>query len=302
MYQGGDLGDLLSNLNANVFYLNQSQRLNWGAGAFRIAGTFYESDLQQLYRETSAGVYGALRYPLSRFTRVEGQVSVERSDRDDFFNAFVRGSPRRVGVLTGNFVSLVRDNALWLNTGPIDGTRWNLTGGVISDVTHGVFENWTAQADLRKYIRTSLQAALALRAYGYISDGTRPRAVQIAGSWMLRGYPRYTIAGTRAWLTNAEWRFPITNFVAVGFPFGVVRFPQLQGAVFADLGQAWSEPNYDRRVLGSAGAGFRMMLIPGFVLRLDVGRRFSMNGHTGDPTASAYYRRHFADFFIGYNY
>jgi hypothetical protein len=165
-----------------------------------------------------------------------------------------------------------------------------------------VFENWTGQMDVRKYIRTSDQGAVALRAYGYASDGTRPRAVQLAGSWMLRGYPRYTIAGTRVWLTNAEWRFPITNFVAVGFPFGVVRFPQLQGAVFADAGQAWNRSGYDPRVLGSGGVGFRMALIPGLVLRLDVGRRFSFRGDDSDPDHRAYYRRRFADFFIGYNY
>ena len=205
-------------------------------------------------------------------------------------------------MLTGNFISLVSDNTLWLNTGPIDGTRFNLTGGVISDVSNGVFENWTGVADVRRYFRTSLQAAFALRAYGYVSDGTRPRAVQIAGSWSLRGYPRYSIAGTRAWLTNAEWRFPLTHFVAVGFPFGVIRFPQIQAAFFGDLGQAWTRSNYDSRVLGSGGVGFRMALVPGLVLRADVGRRFSLNGRTDRADVRQFYRRRFVDLFIGYNY
>ena len=301
MYGGTDIGDLLSNINADVFYLNQAQRLNWGVGAFRLAGVFLEQDFSQLYREQTAGVYGSLRYPFSRFTRFEGQTRLEYSDRDDFNNPLIRGARRRQGVLASNFLSLVRDNALWLNTGPIDGTRWNLTAGVVSDITHGVFENWVGSADYRRYIRTSMQSAVAIRAYVYASEWTRPRAVAIGGSWLLRGYPRFSQAGTRAWLANSEWRFPITNFVAMGFPFGTIRLPEVQGAIFGDAGQAWENHAYSPRVLGSAGIGFRTPIIPGFVFRLDVGRRFSVNGPRNDSRAS-YYNRRFVDFFFGFNY
>ena len=54
MYGGTDIGDLISNINADVFYLNQAQRLNWGVGAFRLAGVFLEQDFSQLYREQTA--------------------------------------------------------------------------------------------------------------------------------------------------------------------------------------------------------------------------------------------------------
>src|SRR2546427_3953164 len=60
--------------------------------------------------------------------------------------------------------------------------------------------------------RTSLRSALAVRLLGYYAGGERPRRVNIGGSWGLRGYPRYGyVAGTRAWLLNSEWRFPITD-------------------------------------------------------------------------------------------
>jgi hemolysin activation/secretion protein len=146
-----------------------------------------------------------------------------------------------------------------------------------------------------------MQSAFAVRGFVYTSQGTRPRAVQLAGSWMLRGYPRYSISGSRVWLANTEWRFPITNYVTLGFPFGAIRFPQIQGAFFADAGQAWIRNDYDQRILGSAGVGFRMALIPGLVLRTDIGRRWSLRGPDGDPNAEAY-RRRFVDVFIGYNY
>ncbi|HET7457684.1 MAG TPA: hypothetical protein VFJ74_08505 [Gemmatimonadaceae bacterium] len=303
----GGLSNMFDNFNADVFYLNRAERLNWGLGAFRAAGTFYAGglgDLNQIYSERSAGVYGALRYPLSRFSRVEAQTRLEYSDRDDFGNDLVRGALRRRGALASNLITASRDNTLSLDTGPIDGTRMSVTGGVVSDVTHGVFENWLGIVDLRRYMRVTLQSAVAVRAFGYVSDGTRPRAIQVGGSWLLRGYPRFSLSGTHAWVGNAEYRFPLANFVTLGFPFGAVRFPQLQGAVFSDLGQAWYRGGAPDRVLGSAGVSLRMALIPGFVLRLDAGRRFSyVTTSSGRAFESDdFYRRRFVDFFFGYNY
>ena len=304
VFGSGQVSNFFDNFNADVFYLNQRRRLNWGVGGFRLAGSFFAGafDYSQVYSETSTGAYGVLRYPLSRFTRVEGQTRLEYSDRDDFSNVLVSGAQHRRGVLASNFLTAVGDNTLWLDTGPIDGTRWNLTGGVVSDVTHGVFENWIGMVDVRKYVRTTLQSAFAFRSFAYASEGTRPRAVQIGGSWLLRGYPRFTIDGTHAWLFNSEWRFPITNYVTLGFPFGPVRFPQVQGAFFGDLGQAWYKGSYDSRVLGSAGVGFRMALLPGFVFRVDVGRRYSLNGQPLSGSSGDAYRRRFVDMFFGYNY
>ena len=309
LYNGGGASDLFDNINADIFYLNQRRRLNWGAGAFRLAGNFYEGAGQRVYRERSGGMYGIIRYPFSRFSRIEAQGRIEHSNRDDFLNDLVSDEEqRRRGVLASNYLTLVTDNALWLETGPIDGTRVNLSAGVITDVTHGRYENWSAHLDARRYVRTSLQSALAFRAFGYVSEGLRPRAVQVGGSWLLRGYPMYSISnpvsGTHAWVANGEWRFPITNFVTVGFPFGSIRFPQVQGAVFNDFGQAWYESAYSSRVLGSYGAGFRTALVPGLVLRLDVGNRYSPNpGAAPLPgTSPSFYRGRFVDFFFGYNY
>lgn len=307
-FNGGGVGDFFDNFNADVFYLNQQRRLNWGLGLFRLAGNFYEGDLIQVYRERSGGAYGILRYPFSRFTRLEAQTRLEYSNRDDFYSFLVQGEARRRGILSSNFLTFVTDNSLWLETGPIDGGRVNVSGGVVSDMTHGRFENWVGLVDARRYLRTSLQSALAFRLYGYVSEGTRPRAVQVGGSWLLRGYPMYSfdnpVSGTHAWVTNGEWRFPITNFVTVGFPFGSIRFPQVQGAVFNDFGQAWYDRDYSPRVLGSAGVGFRTAIIPGLVLRLDLGNRYSPNPDARALAGSSpgFYRGRFVDFFFGYNY
>lgn len=301
-FQGTGLGNLLENFNGTVLYLNQSRRLNWGLGAFRLRGLFYEGDFSHLYQETSAGVFAQLRYPLTRFKRLEAEYRLERSDRLDF-TARDAPEPRRVGWLASNFVSYVKDNTLWLPTGPIDGERYHATAGLVNDVTHGRFDAYVVSLDVRKYLRTSLRSAVAIRALGYHAGGARPRRINIGGSWGLRGYPRYGyVAGTSAWLVNAEWRFPITDFLALGFPFGVVRVPGMEGALFVDAGRAWTPDTRGRGVLGSGGLGLRMPLGVPLVLRLDLGYRF----HRGDRDAygltAPARRTRFVDFFFGFNY
>jgi dipeptidyl aminopeptidase/acylaminoacyl peptidase len=301
-FQGGELGNLLDNFNGTAFYLNQARRINWGVGAFRQRGLFYEGDFRTLYEETSYGVFGQVRYPLSRFKRLEGEYRIERSDRTDLYGPEAV-PPRREAWLASNFLSYVKDNTLWLSTGPIDGERLNITGGLVSDISHGRFDSYVASADIRKYFRTSLRSAIAVRLMGYHAGGERPRRVNIGGSWGLRGYPQFGyVAGTSAWMVNTEWRFPITNFLSIGFPFGTLRFPGMQGAFFADAGRAWSRETDERGILGSAGLGLRMPIAAPLVLRLDTGYRF----YTGALSTYSGARRapggRFVDFFFGFNY
>jgi len=300
-YQSGS-SSVLENINGTVFYLNQSRRMNWGVGAFRIKGTFYELDLSTPYQESSWGGFTQLRYPLSRYQRIEAEFRLERSRREDFF-ASESGNLQREAWLASNYLSYVKDNTLWLMTGPIDGVRYTITGGLTNDLSHGRFDSWSAWGDLRRYLRTSLRSALALRLIGYVAGGERPRQVNLGGTWFLRGYPRYYyIVGSRAWLANLEWRFPLTDFLMIGFPFGAARFPGVQGAMFVDLGRVWTPSTVNRGSLGATGFGFRFPLAAPLVLRLDMGWRF----RTGDwsryglPQQSRTSR--FVDFFFGFNY
>jgi len=303
-FQGAGFGTLLDNVSGTAFYLNQSRRINWGVGAFRQRGLFYEGDFSTLFEERSYGAFAQVRYPFNRFRRIVGEYRIERSDRLDLTTQDV-DEPRRVGWLVSNYLTYVKDNTLWLSTGPIDGERYNLTGGLVNDLSHGRFDSWLVSADVRKYLRTSLHSALALRVLGYTSGGERPRRVNIGGSWALRGYPQYGyVAGTRAWLLNVEYRFPILDFLTIGFPFGAARFPGVQGALFLDYGRAWSKTTPDRGVLGASGLGLRMPIGPPLVLRLDLGYRLGNTQTQIDryslPASTR--NRRFVDFFFGFNY
>jgi hypothetical protein len=301
-FQGSGFGNLIDNVNGTVFYLDQSRRVNWGVGAFRQRGLFYEGDFNTLFEETSFGAFAQVRYPFTRFRRLVGEYRLERSDRFDLFTEEV-DEPRRIGWLASNYLSYVKDNTLWLPTGPIDGERYNLTTGLVNDLSHGRFDSWLLSADIRKYFRVSMNSALAVRLQGYTSGGERPRRINIGGSWGLRGYPRYGyVAGTRAWLVNAEYRFPITDFLTIGFPFGAARFPGVQGALFLDYGRAWSRITTDRDVLGSTGLGLRMPIGPPLVLRLDIGYRLGSTSLDAYGLSTRSGSRRFVDFFFGFNY
>jgi hypothetical protein len=301
-YSGSGLGNLLDNLSGSVFYLNQTHRTNWGLGAYRQRGLFYEGDFTSLFQETSYGVLGQLRYPISRFRRLEAEFRLEHSNRFDFANP-VAAEPRRVAWLAANYLTYVKDNTLWLPTGPIDGERYSITTGLVNDVNHGRFDAYVISGDARHYFRTTRRSAFAVRALGYWTGGDRPRLINIGGSWGLRGYPYFGyVSGTRAWLLSAEWRFPITDYVALGFPFGAAQFPGVQGAFFTDLGRAWTPATSGRGTLGSWGVGFRMPVFEPLVLRFDIGYRY----HHGDIDSYGLPARdrgaRFADFFFGFNY
>jgi hypothetical protein len=300
-FQGRKLGSILENISASAIYINRARRLNWGLGAFRTISRNFEGDLVVAYQETAAGVLGLLRYPLNRFSRLEGTVVMEHSDRVDF--TLPVDQPRRVGWIASHYLSFVHDNSLWIPSGPIDGGRLALTAGVSSDFTNSRFDSYLLSADWRHYFRLGGRSTYALRALGYYSGGDRPRRINIGGSTALRGYPEFGyIVGTQAFMFNQEIRFPILTHLTLGTPVGDVDFPEIQGAIFTDLGKAVMPEGIDRALIGSYGLSFRLALAPLAVLRLDWGRRFTDQNYQGYSLNAEQRRPGFVRFFFGYNY
>ncbi len=299
-YQGRQFKTVFENISVLGLYLNQTRRLNWGVGAFRFKGNQYAGDFQVSYVENTAGVFGLVRYPLSRFARVEGQATLQHSDRTDF--TLPVDDLRRKGWIASQYVSYVHDNSLWTNAGPIDGHHLALTTGIGSDFSNARFDSYTALADARQYFRLGRRSAFALRGLGFYSGGDRPERVNIGGTLGIRGYPNYGyIIGSEAWMLNGELRFPLMDYLTFGLPIGAIRFPEFQGAFFVDAGKTWFAGE-KRALLGSYGVSFRWPLVPGLVLRLDWGRRFSDNNFEGYGLTDDQRRRSFVQFFFGYNY
>jgi hypothetical protein len=325
-FQAGDLSQFVDSFSGNAMYLNLTHRLNYGVGVFRYKGLFRDVSWD-IYEDAGMGAYFIASYPLSRYRRVELQLGVQKGDRTDVEDAFGEGpfgndtreDPRdltRSGLLATNFLSYIKDNTLWLPTGPIDGERFNLSVGLVSCFVcespsaitgetverSASAENYAVSLDYRRYFRTSLLSAYAFRTYGYFSDGAIPGRAVLGGTHQLRGYPRYSLAGSRVVLVNQEWRFPILHGLALAFPIGTLRLPGIQGAFFADAGTSWLENDEPTGVWGSYGTAFRMSLGAPLVLRLDIGRRYysgelppvTFNGHDFNDT--------FVGFFFGFNF
>jgi hypothetical protein len=300
-FQGRRLGSILSNINASAVYLNLSRRVNWGFGAFRTKGRNFEGDQVVAYDETAYGALGVIRYPLSRFSRIEGTVVAEHSDRVDF--TLPVDKPRRVGWIASHYLSYVHDNSLWIYSGPIDGGRLSLTAGLSNDFSNSRFDSYVVSADWRRYLRLGSRSTWALRGYGFYSGGDRPRRTNIGGTLALRGYPQFGyIVGSRAYMANQEVRFPLLTHLTLGTPLGDLDFPEIQGAFFTDVGKATFEFSPDRAVLGSYGVSFRMAIGPLAVLRFDIGRRFSSDNFRGYGLAADQRDAGFLSFFFGYNY
>ncbi len=321
------LENLVDNFTGSALYLNLSHRLNYGGGIFRFKGLYRDVSFD-VYEEESYGGYFLGSYPLSKFRRFELQLGLQRSNRVDVDDGLEAGFIRpntvtvdrdltRRGILSNSYLSYVKDNTLWLPTGPIDGERYNISVGMVtcfacssaSAVTGQMVdrgaaaENWAALADYRRYFRLSLHSAYAVRAYGYYSDGAIPGRSVLGGPHRLRGYPYYSLAGSRVALLNQEVRFPILTGLAIGFPFGTLRLPGIEGAVFADMGSSWLETEKADGLWGSYGAGFRTSLGPPLVIRMDVGRRFARGSRPPVIfSGGEKFRNTFVDFFVGFDY
>jgi hypothetical protein len=263
--------ELLSSFNLAISRISLSQRTNYAYGIYRFAGRRYDLTAKdEFYYERAYGGYFALSYPLTKFERLETSVSLTNSDRE------VDGSiEARKALLLSNSIAFTHDNSLWGPSGPLDGSRFNVTLAFTSDIQYSNVNYYSVIADYRHYLRLSQRSAFASRFWIFYNDGKESRRFVMGGSWDLRGYPRWSIRGEKLWLTSQELRFPFIDQFAVQFPFGGVSFWSIRGALFFDAGGAWDTQYIE--TLGSIGGGLRMNFGGVLVLRYDLGKRVENN-------------------------
>ncbi|MFA6467691.1 MAG: BamA/TamA family outer membrane protein [Bacteroidota bacterium] len=259
--------ELLESFNLAVTRVSLGQRLNYASGIFHFAGRRYDlTDPDLYYYERSFGSYFVLSYPLSKFERIEAGISFSNSDKDNYISL----RPRKALILS-NSVTFVHDNSLWMQTGPIDGSRFLTTMAYTQDVQYGNVGYYTAIADYRMYNRMSDRTSLASRFTVMMNEGEEARRFFMGGSWDLRGWPRWSIRGKKLWLMSHELRFPFIDQLAVKFPFANFGLGSFRAAAFFDAGSAWDKTYHS--TIGSIGTGLRWNIGGFLVLRYDVGKR-----------------------------
>ncbi|MBI3195598.1 MAG: PD40 domain-containing protein [Ignavibacteriae bacterium] len=281
--------EILESFNIAISRMSLQQRTNYAYGVYRFSGRRYDLRDPDLYfYERVFGGYFALSYPLSKFRRMETSTSVSNSEKEVIY-----GVEQRRALFLSNSISFVHDNSLWGPSGPLDGSRFNVTLAYTTDIQYSNANYYSAIFDYRHYFRIAQRSAYAVRLWLFFNEGKEARRFFMGGSWDLRGYPRWSIRGKKLWLTSHELRFPFVDQLSFRFPFGGVSFVGLRGALFFDAGNAWDE-NYNQ-TLGSVGGGVRLNLGGAFVLRYDIGKKIVDNFHRFDNEV-------FQQFFFGWDF
>ncbi len=248
--QGGNFWD---GWEGGLTYINQSKRLNYGLGAFRLT-RLYDPDFDIVRREKRVGLVGLVSYPISTFTRLEASMQVRHAT-----NHLLRDGPSQTVDLVSNFVSFVHDDSRWWWDGPNGGTRFNVTAGFTRDMTSGRADYGTWLAEVRHYRQPVRRIVLAARAQVVESFGDDAQKGYLGGPMRLRINQRRVISGLRLANTQVEARFPLLRQLVLAVP-APWMLPTLHGAVFADAAWAWGQANIDR----VADGGFALYLGGGF--------------------------------------
>ncbi len=282
--------EILKNFNVAITRANYSGRINYGYGIFHFSGRRYDlRESDEFFFERSFGGFLTLHYPLSSFQRLETNVTITNSDKEDADVAFFN----RKALLLSNSISFVHDNSLWGPTGPIDGSRFRLLLGYTSDIKYSNVNYFSAIADYRQYIRLGYRTALAARASIYVNHGKEARRYFAGGSWDLRGWPRWSIRGEKLWIGSIELRYPFIDQLAIRFPFFGIGFASIRGALFFDAGSAWDD-EYEETI-GSVGTGIRINFFNVITFRYDVGKKIENDFSNFQP-------RLFYQFFFGWDF
>ncbi len=261
--------EILESFNIAISRISLHKRMNYAYGIFNFSGRRYDlTDVDEFYWERVFGGYFVLSYPLSVFQRVEASTQISNSDKDNYFQ-------ERKALMVSNSISFVSDNSIWSPTGPIDGHRAFISLSFTSDIKHANVNYYTLMADYRHYFRLSTRSAFASRFQTYWNEGKEARRFFMGGSWDLRGYPRWSLRGTKLWLTSHELRFPLIDAIGVKFPFGGIGFGAVRGALFFDAGSVWDKKYKETK--GSFGLGLRLNFLGAIVFRHDMGFRIEKN-------------------------
>lgn len=263
--------EFLTSFNLAISRISLSHRAPLAYGVFHYSGRRYDMlDPDRYFIERASGGYLALSYPLSSFRRIETSVSLTNSDKESLTE-----SRQRKALLLTNSVSYIVDNAIFSSTGPLDGTRMNITLAYTSDVQYANVSYYSVMADIRTYLRLDTRTCLALRGDLLFNEGAEARRYFLGGSWDLRGWPLWSIRGTKRWLGSVELRFPLLDSFVLDLPIGSANLGLLRGALFADAGNCWDTRYHETR--GSVGAGLRFSFLGFLVLRYDFGKRIEQN-------------------------
>jgi Tol biopolymer transport system component len=293
---------------ANYWYL--ARRMDYGGGIFHFKNYYYSDRTtmgapiasrgqDKLFSERNFGGVVAFSFPLDKFRRIDFDFTAMRIAREIYKDDeyWVNNEPpverRENEDIYLPRLSYTKDNTIWGSTGPIGGTRYMLSAErSIVDVLGSDLSFTTTMLDFRKYFMFSRGTQLATRLFGATSQGDDPAWFYIGGAYNLRGYEDYEFDGNNVVLASAELRYPFIDRLIMRGPIPL-QLGGLRGALFFDIGGAWSGHYTDLRVAHrvegqeelkdlNAGYGFGIrMWFAYFLMKLDFAWATRFNGQVG---------------------
>ena len=276
-----DFNGEIEDSNIVMSYMYLPHRIDYGLAVYNFSDiTLYRKISSNEYfelREYQTGGYFLLRYPLSRFFRLDFEQSfykfkTEWHSWNRTFGYWKKDFSDTDYIYVPKF-GFVFDNSLYGSTGPLSGQK------LTSFVRHSFSKNEnsfsTFYSDFRNYHLLSHRFSLANRFILGLSEGKTPERFTLSGFNGVRGLDNTNLKGSRKTLTSFELRYPFVDYLKLSFPLPVT-FSQVRGSVFADIGTVWDNSSFKGMTSGrlqdlELGFGFGPRLNVGFfILKLDI--------------------------------
>ncbi len=308
------LGNLLLDLRNSSFfvsYLYLPEVIDYQFSIFHSAGfvyRWYRSSISErpenvLFRFRNWGASIQAAYPFDLFTRVEWGLSWLNLSKENIDNPLSNlNVSRMLFVPEGRYVY---DDVLYGMFAPVLGSRFYIGFKGTPKLSADGIGFMSLTGDFRHYIPLWDYLNLAIRGTLGASFGPNPQRFFLGGTenWInatfrdnllpfdqpedfafmefvmpLRGVSVNELNGSKFFLTNIEFRFPLFRALLAG-PIPIL-FQSVMGAIFLDVGGAWDKDFYATRknqfnetvpnhLLMSTGIGVRAYLL-GLPLKLDV--------------------------------
>ncbi len=263
-------------------------------------------------RDRNYGMTLYLSRPFDRFRRVDFGLTALGIDRDygeidpyGYYYGYSSDYMKDLGNIFRRRVLFVNlgystDTVIWGMTGPVNGARSNFSFAYSPKISNEYgLDFWTFRGDWRKYFRISRDYTFVIRMAGGMSGGQQPQHFMLGGmaGWInyqfneisseywssdmfyfstfetpLRGAVYYELIGTRFFLSNLEFRFPLIRYLILGWPLPI-GFQDIRGAIFLDMGSAWDN---DRAWKPFTGATLSMPRLNDLVAGYGIGLRMNL--------------------------
>jgi len=229
-------------------YINLKGRTDKGFFVSQFRNAYYLSSTSSsanafVYIWRGAGVI--FSRPFDRFRRIEYGLSAysvsEKSIQIGWDPYFSFRPPQEITLqeygtnyFAGPQAALVFDNTAYSFTGPVDGSRYRIS----AQHFFGELSYSEVIADWRKYWLFWKRVTIALRGIGAMRWGNDPQLFYIGGPYTFRGAWYGDLRGTNLLLGNAELRFPLIDYLVMGWPLPIF-LRGIGGVLFFDIAGAW---------------------------------------------------------------